>query len=129
MYAVPFEATRPATAGSSQAPHVSEMCQEEGTPHHLQEVRVMDLAPGGIIAWLIVGLIAGWAAGAVSRGHGFGIIGDIVVGLIGALVGGFLAGFLIHGSVGLIGSILIAFVGAVILLAIFRAIMGSRVRA
>lgn len=89
----------------------------------------MDLQPGGIIAWIIVGLVAGWAASSVSRGHGFGIVGDIIVGLIGALIGGFLAGFFIHGSVGLIGSIVIAFIGAVVLLALLRAFTGRGVRA
>jgi len=76
-----------------------------------------------------VGLIAGWAASSVSRGHGYGIIGDIVVGLVGALIGGFLAGFFIHGSVGLIGSIIVAFLGALILLAILRMFGRSRARA
>jgi uncharacterized membrane protein YeaQ/YmgE (transglycosylase-associated protein family) len=89
----------------------------------------LDLQPGGIIAWIIVGLVAGWAASSVSRGHGFGIVGDIIVGLIGALIGGFLTGFFIHGSVGLIGSIIIAFIGAVILLALLRAFTGRGVRA
>ena len=86
----------------------------------------MALSPGGIIAWLVVGLIAGWAAGKVSRGHGFGLIGDLVVGLIGALVGGLIAGLFIQGSVGLIGSIIIAFLGAIILLALLRLVSGSR---
>ena len=86
----------------------------------------MELSPGGIIAWIIVGLIAGWAASTVSRGHGYGIFGDIVVGLIGALIGGFLAGFFIHGSVGLVGSIIIAFIGAVVLLAVLRMFGRSR---
>ncbi|HEX9560979.1 MAG TPA: GlsB/YeaQ/YmgE family stress response membrane protein, partial [Candidatus Dormibacteraeota bacterium] len=45
----------------------------------------MELSPGGIIAWIIVGLIAGWAASVVSRGHGYGLIGDLVIGLVGAL--------------------------------------------
>lgn len=89
----------------------------------------MALSPGGIIAWLVVGLIAGWAAGKVSRGHGFGLIGDLVVGLIGALVGGLIAGFFIQGSVGLIGSIIIAFLGAVILLALLRLVSGRRMTA
>jgi len=89
----------------------------------------MELSPGGIIAWIVVGLIAGWAASSVSRGHGYGIIGDIVVGLVGALIGGFLAGFFIHGNVGLIGSIIIAFIGALILLAILRMFGRSRARA
>lgn len=89
----------------------------------------MELSPGGIIAWIVVGLIAGWAASSVSRGHGYGIIGDIIVGLIGALIGGFLAGFFIHGSVGLIGSIIVAFIGALILLAVLRMFGRSRVGA
>jgi uncharacterized membrane protein YeaQ/YmgE (transglycosylase-associated protein family) len=73
--------------------------------------------------------VAGWLAGKVSRGHGFGLIGDVVVGLIGALIGGFLAGLIFHGSVGLIGSIFVAFLGAVLLLAVLRAFGGRRIRA
>ena len=86
----------------------------------------MALSPGGIIAWLLVGLIAGWAAGKVSRGHGFGLIGDLVVGLIGALIGGLIAGAFIQGSVGFIGSIIVAFLGAVVLLALIRLLSGRR---
>ena len=86
----------------------------------------MALSPGGIIAWILVGLIAGWAAGKVSRGHGFGLLGDLVVGLIGALVGGLIAGAFIQGSVGFLGSIIIAFLGAVALLALIRLLSGRR---
>ncbi len=86
----------------------------------------MALSPGGIIAWLVVGLIAGWAAGKVSRGHGFGLIGDLVVGLIGALIGGLIAGAFIQGSVGFIGSIIVAFLGALVLLALVRLLSGRR---
>ena len=86
----------------------------------------MALSPGGIIAWLLVGLIAGWAAGKVSRGHGFGLIGDLVVGLIGALIGGLIAGAFIQGSVGFIGSIIVAFLGALVLLALIRLLSGRR---
>jgi uncharacterized membrane protein YeaQ/YmgE (transglycosylase-associated protein family) len=89
----------------------------------------MALSPGGIIAWLVVGLIAGWAAGKVSRGHGFGLIGDLVVGLIGALVGGLIAGLFIQGSIGFIGSIIVAFLGAIILLALLRLVRGRRMTA
>ncbi len=84
------------------------------------------LNPGGIIAWLIVGLIAGFLASRLMRGGGYGLIGDIVVGLVGALLGGWLAGFLGFGSTyGLIGSIVIAFIGACILIAILHAISGT----
>ena len=86
----------------------------------------MALSPGGIIAWLVVGLIAGWAAGKVSRGHGFGLIGDLVVGLIGALIGGLIAGAFIQGSVGFVGSIIVAFLGAMVLLALVRLLSGRR---
>jgi uncharacterized membrane protein YeaQ/YmgE (transglycosylase-associated protein family) len=90
---------------------------------------LMDLNPGGIIAWIVVGLIAGWLAGQVMKGGGYGLVGDLIVGLIGALIGGFLVGFFVHGSVGLIGSIVVAFIGALILLFILRAVSGNRLRA
>ncbi len=87
----------------------------------------MNLEPGGIVAWLIVGLIAGWLAGQFMKGGGYGIVGDIIVGVIGAFIGGFIFSLLLPGSsVGLIGSIVVAFIGAVILIAILRAVSGSR---
>ncbi|GAC1447743.1 MAG: GlsB/YeaQ/YmgE family stress response membrane protein [Isosphaeraceae bacterium] len=84
------------------------------------------MTPGGVISWLVVGLISGWLAGMVMKGGGYGVIGDIVVGLIGALLGGFLAGMFIQGDAGFIGSIVVAFIGACVLIAIVRAIGGSR---
>jgi uncharacterized membrane protein YeaQ/YmgE (transglycosylase-associated protein family) len=87
----------------------------------------MSLEPGGIIAWIIVGLIAGWLAGQFMKGGGYGVIGDIIVGIIGAFVGGLIFSFLLPGSsAGLIGSIVVAFIGAVILIAILRAVSGGR---
>jgi uncharacterized membrane protein YeaQ/YmgE (transglycosylase-associated protein family) len=80
------------------------------------------LAPGGFIAWLVVGLIAGFLAGSVMRGGGYGMIGDVVMGLIGALVGGFLTGFFVQGNAGFVGSIVVAFIGACLLIALVRAI-------
>jgi uncharacterized membrane protein YeaQ/YmgE (transglycosylase-associated protein family) len=77
----------------------------------------------GLIAWLIIGAIAGWLAGSLMKGGGFGLLGDIVVGILGAVVGGWLFGFLGIGlGGGLIGSIITATIGAVILIAILRAI-------
>ena len=74
----------------------------------------------GLIWFLLVGLIAGWLAGRVMRGGGYGVIGDIIVGIIGALLGGWLFGVLgIHAG-GLIGAIITAFVGAVIFVALLR---------
>jgi uncharacterized membrane protein YeaQ/YmgE (transglycosylase-associated protein family) len=85
----------------------------------------MNLDPGGLIAWLVVGLVAGWLAGQFMQGSGYGIIGDILVGVIGAFLGGILFSFLLPGSsVGFVGSIGVAFIGAVILVALLRALPG-----
>jgi uncharacterized membrane protein YeaQ/YmgE (transglycosylase-associated protein family) len=87
----------------------------------------MNLDPGGLIAWLVVGLIAGWLAGKFMKGGGYGEVGDIVLGIIGAFVGGFIFSILLPGSsAGLIGSIVVAFIGAVILIALARALTGRR---
>jgi uncharacterized membrane protein YeaQ/YmgE (transglycosylase-associated protein family) len=89
------------------------------------EEREMTLDPGGIIAWLVVGLIAGWLAGVLMKGGGYGVVGDIVVGLIGAFVGGIVFSLITGGgTAGFWGSIAVAFVGAVILIAIVRALPG-----
>jgi uncharacterized membrane protein YeaQ/YmgE (transglycosylase-associated protein family) len=78
---------------------------------------------GGIIWWIVVGLIAGWLAGKVMRGGGYGVLMDILLGMVGAILGGWLFGELgIYPGFGLIGSILVAFVGACILLWIVRLI-------
>lgn len=76
-----------------------------------------------LIAWLIIGAVAGWLAGSFVKGGGFGLIGDIVVGIIGAFIGGWLAGVL-HISLGggWISSILTAAVGAILLLIILRVV-------
>ena len=77
----------------------------------------------GFIAWIVVGLIAGWLAGQVMRGGGYGVLVDIILGILGGLVGGWLFGALgIWQGGGMIGSIIVAFVGAVILVAITRLI-------
>ncbi len=86
------------------------------------------LSPGGIIAWIVVGLLAGWLAGVVMNGGGYGIIRDTALGLVGALIGGFVSGFFIHGAAGFWGSIGVAFVGACILVAIVRAISPGHAR-
>jgi len=88
------------------------------------------LEPGGLIAWLVVGLIAGWLAGQFMHGGGYGLVGDIVIGVVGAFIGGFIFSILLPGSsVGLIGSIVVAFIGAVILIALARLVMGNRATA
>ena len=73
------------------------------------------------LIWLAIGALAGWLAGVVVKGSGYGCIGNIIVGIIGSLVGGFLFRFLGFGSrSGLLGSILTAFIGAVLLIALLR---------
>jgi uncharacterized membrane protein YeaQ/YmgE (transglycosylase-associated protein family) len=77
----------------------------------------------GVIAWIIIGGVAGWLAGIFVKGGGFGLIGDIVVGIVGAFIGGWLAGMLhINLGGGWISSIITAALGAVILLLILRAV-------
>jgi len=72
---------------------------------------------------ILVGLIAGWLAGQVMKGGGYGILIDILLGLVGGVIGGWLFGMLgIYPGAGVIGSIVVAFVGAVILVAVSRAI-------
>src|SRR5215469_8598122 len=75
-----------------------------------------------LIIFLVIGAIAGWLAGQIMRGGGFGLIGNIVVGIIGSLIGGWLFGLLGIAAGGLIGSIIAAVVGAIILIAIVRLI-------
>jgi uncharacterized membrane protein YeaQ/YmgE (transglycosylase-associated protein family) len=74
------------------------------------------------IWFILVGLIAGWLAGMLVKGGGFGIVGDIVIGILGALVGGFLFGVLGFSWGGLLGSIVVATVGAVVLIFVLRLI-------
>lgn len=86
----------------------------------------MQLDPGGLISWVLVGLIAGWLTGLVMKGRGYGCVVDIVVGLIGALVGGFVVGFFIRGTAGFLGSLLIATLGAILFVALLRFLTGGR---
>ncbi len=81
------------------------------------------MALTGIIIWLVIGAVAGWLAGVLMKGYGFGLIGNIVVGIIGAFIGGWLASVLnISLGDGLITSIITATVGACILLFLLRLI-------
>jgi uncharacterized membrane protein YeaQ/YmgE (transglycosylase-associated protein family) len=77
-----------------------------------------------LVVILLVGLIAGFAASHVVAGHGYGLIGDIVVGILGALLGTFVAGALGIVMAGLLAEIVVAFIGAVILLAVLRLVTG-----
>ena len=78
----------------------------------------------GILSWLVVGAVAGWVAGKLMRGGGFGLIGNIVVGIIGAVVGGWLAGAIFNDPNAISGfnltTIVVAVLGAVVVLYIVR---------
>jgi uncharacterized membrane protein YeaQ/YmgE (transglycosylase-associated protein family) len=80
--------------------------------------------PGSILVWALIGLIAGFLASKVMTGHGKGIVADVVIGIIGAVAGGFLARYLgvttAVTSHSILVEIVIAFAGAVILLAVLR---------
>jgi uncharacterized membrane protein YeaQ/YmgE (transglycosylase-associated protein family) len=75
-----------------------------------------------ILLFAIIGIAAGWLAGQIMKGRGFGLGGNLVVGVIGALIGGFLANSLGVAAYGLVGSLLIATLGAVVLLAVVGAL-------
>jgi uncharacterized membrane protein YeaQ/YmgE (transglycosylase-associated protein family) len=80
----------------------------------------------GLLWFVVTGAIAGWLAGQFMRGHGFGLLGDIIVGVIGAFLGGYLwpSGLAIAG--GLLGRLIVAFIGAVLLLFVVRLFSGRR---
>jgi uncharacterized membrane protein YeaQ/YmgE (transglycosylase-associated protein family) len=76
----------------------------------------------GLIWFLLIGLCAGWLAGKIMKGGGFGIIGDLIVGVIGAFLGAWVFGLLGIGAGGLLGALVTATVGAMLLLFLIRLI-------
>jgi uncharacterized membrane protein YeaQ/YmgE (transglycosylase-associated protein family) len=88
------------------------------------------LNPGGLISWIIVGLVAGYIASRLVRGRGMGCLLDIGVGVVGAFIGGFVVSLFVSPGTtfGFFGSLVIAILGAVILLAIVRIVSPSRPR-
>jgi uncharacterized membrane protein YeaQ/YmgE (transglycosylase-associated protein family) len=85
----------------------------------------MYLSNQSLLVILVVGIVAGWLAGRVMEGGGFGLIGDLVVGLLGAFIGDWLLPRLgIHLGVGLVALIVNAFIGAVVLLLLLRLVAG-----
>jgi uncharacterized membrane protein YeaQ/YmgE (transglycosylase-associated protein family) len=82
----------------------------------------------GILSWILVGLVAGWLADSVMKGRGRGVLFSMLLGIVGALVGGFLAGTLFNVADPLSGfdlrTLLIAFLGAVVAIAVLRALPG-----
>ena len=93
---------------------------------------VVNLDFDTILVWILVGLVAGFFASHLALGHGLGIVGDVIAGVVGALVGGFLAG-VFHWSITIVGhpilsAMVIAFIGAVVVLMILRLFNSSGVR-
>jgi uncharacterized membrane protein YeaQ/YmgE (transglycosylase-associated protein family) len=80
--------------------------------------------PVNILIWLVIGAVAGWLAGNVIRGGGYGLIGDIVVGILGSIIAGYLLPLLgIHLGAGFVRSVINAFIGACLLLTIVRLVV------
>jgi len=76
-----------------------------------------------IVWFILIGICAGWLAGQIMKGGGFGVVGDLIVGIIGALIGGFLFGSLgASAGGGLLGSLVVATIGAIILILLLRII-------
>lgn len=75
-----------------------------------------------ILIWIVSGIVAGWLAGVIVKGRGFGIIGDFIIGLIGGLLGGWLFGLMGISATNWIGQILVAALGGVVLVLIIRMI-------
>src|SRR2546428_6554306 len=93
---------------------------------------VLNLDFDTILVWILVGLVAGFFASHLALGHGLGLLGDVIAGVVGALVGGFLAG-VFHWSITIVGhpilsAMLIAFIGAVIVLMVLRVFNASGIR-
>jgi uncharacterized membrane protein YeaQ/YmgE (transglycosylase-associated protein family) len=77
-----------------------------------------------IFTWLLVGLVSGWLAGLVMKGRGYGIAADILLGIVGAFIGGFLFGLMNVFASGVLGNIVVAFVGAVVVVTLVRTLRG-----
>jgi uncharacterized membrane protein YeaQ/YmgE (transglycosylase-associated protein family) len=90
------------------------------------EETIMHLSNQSLLVILFVGIVAGWLAGRVMEGGGFGLIGDLVVGLVGAFIGDWLLPRLgIHLGTGIVAAIMNAFIGAVVLLLVLRLLTGG----
>jgi len=92
----------------------------------LPETKVMHLSNQSLLVIILVGIVAGYLAGRVMEGGGFGLIGDLLVGLIGAFIGDWLLPRLgVHLGVGIVALIINAFIGAVVLLLLLRLVGGG----
>jgi uncharacterized membrane protein YeaQ/YmgE (transglycosylase-associated protein family) len=91
----------------------------------------LTLNPPGCVSWVIIGLLAGWLAGHLVRGRGFGCFGDLLLGLVGAALGGFTLNHFqiwLMGPQGFAGTLVVAFLGAFVLALIGRLLGGNKTR-
>ncbi|HEY7984537.1 MAG TPA: GlsB/YeaQ/YmgE family stress response membrane protein [Ktedonobacterales bacterium] len=91
----------------------------------------LTLDPGNLLAWAAAALLAGWLAGKLARGHGFGCLGDILLGVVGAIVGLVVLSVLplhITGTLGFLGTLVVAFLGALALALVARILGGGNRR-
>lgn len=91
----------------------------------------LTLDPGDLLGWAVAALLAGWLAGKVVRGHGFGCLGDVLLGLVGAVVGLAVLSVVplpLEGTLGFLGTLVVAFIGALLLAALGRLVGGGRGR-
>lgn len=86
----------------------------------------IETSVGEVLAFVAVGVVSGWIAGAITKGKGFGLGGNLVVGILGAIFGGFLFSQLGLSANNVIGAIVTSVVGAVVLLLIFGAVLKKR---
>jgi uncharacterized membrane protein YeaQ/YmgE (transglycosylase-associated protein family) len=83
---------------------------------------IMDITLTSLVVWALIGLIAGWLAGEITKGRGFGVVGNIVIGIVGAILGGILLGLIGVDPGGFVGEVIQALIGALVLLAILGAV-------
>ena len=86
----------------------------------------MEITLTSLVIWALIGLIAGWLAGEVTKGSGFGLVGNIIIGIIGAILGGVVLGLLGIDPGGFVGEVVQAFIGALVLLALLSMVGRSR---
>ena len=83
-----------------------------------ETIAQFEMNPGGVLAWIGIGLIAGWLAGLATSSGGLSTVADIAIGLLGALAGGLVTDQLFAGEIGFWASLLVAFIGASLLIAL-----------
>src|SRR5690349_16180897 len=114
----------------SASAHVARRLPDGRSAHFTYTCERTHIMLINLLVWIIVGGIAGWLASLLVQGTGMGIVGDVIVGIVGALIGAFVLSLLLPGTFGIsgfnLGSLVVAFIGAVILLFIVKLFTGRR---